>query len=48
MAQLLRESVTAKKELQTMDLDRLNKALATYEVAEHIYNVDKGKTLGEA
>jgi hypothetical protein len=46
--QLSRESVTAKKELQTMDLDRLNKALATYEVAEHIYNVDKGKTLGEA
>ena len=48
MAQLLRESVTAKKELQTMDLDRLNKALVTYEVAEHIYKVDDGKTLSEA
>jgi hypothetical protein len=31
-----------------MDLDRLNKALATYEVAEHIYKVDDGKTLSEA
>jgi hypothetical protein len=31
-----------------MDLERLNKALSTYEVAEHIYKVDNGKTLGEA
>lgn len=31
-----------------MDLDRLNKCLSTYEVAEHIYKVDNGKTLGEA
>jgi hypothetical protein len=31
-----------------MDLERLNKALSTYEVAEHIYNVDNGKTLSEA
>jgi hypothetical protein len=31
-----------------MDLSRLNKALSTYEVAEHIYKVDNGKTLGEA
>src|ERR1700733_2895632 len=46
--QLLREFVIAKKELQTMDLERLNKALVTYEVAEHIYNVDNGKTLSEA
>jgi hypothetical protein len=31
-----------------MDLSRLQKALSTYEVAEHIYKVDNGKTLGEA
>jgi hypothetical protein len=31
-----------------MDLSRLHKALSTYEVAEHIFKVDNGKTLGEA
>jgi hypothetical protein len=31
-----------------MDLERLNKALSTYEVAEHIFKVDNGKTLSEA
>jgi hypothetical protein len=31
-----------------MELERLNKALSTYEVAEHIYKVDDGKTLSEA
>ena len=30
-----------------MDLERLNKALSTYEVAEHIFKVDDGKTLSE-
>jgi hypothetical protein len=30
-----------------MDLDRLNKMLTTHEVAEHIYNIDNGKTMLE-
>ena len=31
-----------------MDLDKLKRALGTWDVAEDIYNVDQGKTLGEA
>jgi hypothetical protein len=31
-----------------MDLSRLHTALSTYEVAEHIFKVDNGKTLSEA
>ena len=31
-----------------MDLERLNKALSTWEVAEQIFKVDNGKTLSEA
>jgi hypothetical protein len=30
-----------------MDLERLNKALSTYEVAEHIFKIDDGKTLSD-